>query len=142
MFNTAVNLGPKLSMTLLLAALISTNAGTAEIVQDPMQPPAFALKQFRLAKLKQQRGGATVKNTAVKKSVRKPLQLSSILIGKARKVAIINGRSLVVGDSIEDAKVVKISKDRVSLRRKGKTVNLMLNNELISVRKNSAKSDL
>lgn len=131
------------SILLFIALLISSNVSAAEAVQDPMQPPAFALKQFRLAKLKQQRGGAgAVKKTDARKPLRKPFQLSSILIGKARKVAIINGRMLVIGDKIENAKVIKITKDRVKLLRNGKTINLKLESDLISIRKNSVKSNL
>lgn len=110
-------------------------------IRDPMQPPAFALKQFKLAKIKARADGG-VKKTTVKKPSAKPLQLRSILISQTRKVAIINDRMLVVGDEIDKAKVVKILNDRVELIRKGKRIKLVLDNQLISIRKSPVKSDL
>lgn len=123
------------------AILTSGVVQSAETVRDPMQPPAFALKQFKLAKIKRQ-GAGIVKKAAVKKAPAKPLHLSSILIGKVRKVAIINDRMLVVGDKIDNAKVVRILNDRVELMRKGKRIKLVLDNQIISIRKNPVKSNL
>ena len=120
---------------------VSEIVHAADTIRDPMQPPAFALKQFRLAKTKLQ-GAAQVKKKSAQKATGKSLRLSTVLIGKGRKVAIINDRMLVVGDKIDDAKVVKILKDRVELIRKGKRIILILDNSLISVRKNPAKSNL
>ncbi|MCP4431073.1 MAG: hypothetical protein GY806_08865 [Gammaproteobacteria bacterium] len=113
----------------------------ADNIRDPMQPPAFALKQFRLAKNKRQ-GAAQAKLITVKKTPEKQLRLSTVLIGKARKVAIINDRMLVVGDKIKNAKVLRILKDSVELVRNGKRIKLVLDNRLISVRKKSVKSNL
>ena len=116
-------------------------AYSADTIRDPMQPPAFALKQFKLAKIKSRTDGR-VKKTSVKKPTANPLHLRSILIGRSRKVAIINDRLLVVGDEIDKAKVVKILNDRVELIRKGKRIKLVLDNQLISIRKSPVKSDL
>ena len=116
-------------------------AYSADTVRDPMQPPAFALKQFKLAKIKNRSDGR-VKKTTVKKPSAKPLNLHSILIGRSRKVAIINDRMLVVGDEIDKAKVVRILDDRVELIRNGKRIKLVLDNQLLSIRKSPVKSDL
>lgn len=124
------------SATILPAMVIA-----ADTIRDPMQPPAYALKQFKLAKLKS-RGAAKVNNATIKKAPGKPLRLSTILIGQARKIAIINDRMLVEGDTVDNARVVRIQKDRVELVRKGKRIKLMLDNNLISIRKNPVKSNL
>ena len=130
-------------MQVVLCGAIFTSGPvySADGVRNPMQPPAFALKQFKLAKIKNQSAGK-VKKTPVKKAIVKPLNLSSILVGRSRKVAIINDRMLVVGDKIDNAKIVKILNDRVELIRKGKRIILVLDNQLISIRKSTVKSDL
>lgn len=127
---------------LLCSAIIMSGVAlSADSVRNPMQPPAFALKQFKLAKIKSQSAGK-VKSAPVKKEAVKPLNLSSILVGRSRKIAIINDRMLVVGDTIDNAKIVKILNDRVELIRKGKRIKLVLDNQLISIRKSTVKSDL
>ena len=139
LYKTAILIIPAMLCGAILSAGVVQSAD--DTVRDPMQPPAFALKQFRLAKIKRQ-GAGSVKKAAVKKAPAKPLNLSTILIGQARKVAIINDRMLVVGDKIDDAKVVKILNDRVELIRKGKRIKLVLDNQVLSIRKNAVKSNL
>jgi hypothetical protein len=57
-------------------------------------------------------------------------QLGSILIGPQRRVAVINGRPLSVGDQIGAAKVMAIEPGQVHLRRGSRTIVL----ELLPVR--------
>jgi len=123
----------------LLLSVVSVES--AELIYDPMKPPAFALNKFRLAKLKQNGVGLTAK-PSVNKPQAKPMQLSSILIGKSRKVAIINEQTLVVGDKIGKYKLVAIFKDRVQLSGNGKRTTLKLDNEITAIKKNAVENKL
>ena len=125
----------------LILLLAVTTVANAQSINDPMKPPAFALNKFRLAKLKQNGAGLTAKSS-VKKSQAKPLQLSSILIGKSRKVAIINDQTLVVGDKIGKYKLVAIFKDRVQLSGNGKRTTLKLHNEITAIKKTAVENKL
>lgn len=49
-------------------------------------------------------------------------QLDSVLIGQSRKVAVINGVAVSVGDLIQGAKVVSINTQKVTLSRNGKSI--------------------
>lgn len=115
-------------------------AMATETIVDPMQPPAFALNKFRQAKLKKLgQLQASQGKTVVKP---RPLSLTSILIGADRRIAIINNKTMVVGDRIGSAKLVRILKDKVQLLRNGKRIELKLDNELTVIRKKSAESQL
>ena len=57
-------------------------------------------------------------------------QLGSILIAPQRRVAVINGRPLSVGDQVGGAKVMAIESGQVHLRRGSRTIVL----ELLPVR--------
>lgn len=117
-------------------------AESAELINNPMKPPAFALNKFRLAKLKQN-GGTQAPKAITTKSATKALNLSSVLIGQQRKVAIINDQTLVVGERIGKYKLVAIFKDRVQLvSGSGKRTELKLDNEITAIRKNAVESKL
>lgn len=51
-------------------------------------------------------------------------QLDSVLVSETRKVAIVNGQSVVEGDRIGDAKVISISKQKVRLNKGGNVIEL------------------
>ena len=53
-------------------------------------------------------------------------QLGSILIAPQRRVAVINGRALIVGDQVNGAKVVAIEPGLVRLRRGSRVIMLDL----------------
>jgi len=108
-------------------------------LRDPMQPPAYALQKFRQAKLSS--APAVTKSTAVKPQ-QKPLQLTSILISRNRKIAIIDDQMLAVGDRIRGAKLVGLTRESARLVRKGKVINLSLNNDSTAIKKSAVKSDL
>ncbi|MBT8437987.1 MAG: hypothetical protein KJP11_11480 [Gammaproteobacteria bacterium] len=111
----------------------------AQELRDPMQPPPFALQKFRQAKW------AGKPESTTKKAVKPqqtPLQLTSILYARDRKVAIINDQMLVVGDRIRGAELVKLTRATARLVRKGKVINLSLDNNLTAVRKEAVESDL
>ena len=111
----------------------------AEELRDPMQPPALALQKFRLAKL-----GAkpALTKSSVSKPNPKPLQLTSILFSQNRKIAIIDDQMLAVGDRIRGAKLVRLTRVSARLVRKGKVINLSLDNNLAAIRKRAVESDL
>jgi hypothetical protein len=110
-------------------------------VRDPMQPPAYALQKFRQAKWKNaNKGVKTV--SRVKKTAAKPMQLTSILYSPERKIAIIDDHTLRVGDTIRNAKLIKINKYSVRLMKKGKFIDLILNDELTAIGKITIKRKL
>ena len=111
----------------------------AQELRDPMQPPPYALKKFQQAKWAKK--GKVTKPNVVKPS-HKPFQLSSILISNKRKIAIIDDQMLSIGDKIRDAKLVKLTRDTARLLRKGKVINLSLNNDFTAIRKKAVESDL
>ncbi len=111
----------------------------AEELRDPMQPPPFALQKFRQAKWA---GKPTTTKTKIAKSGQKPLQLTSILYSRERKIAIINDQMLAIGDRIRGAELVKLTRATARLVHKGKVINLSLDNELTGIRKKAVESDL
>ena len=113
-------------------------AKAAEL-RDPMQPPPYALQKFRQAKWA---GKSPATSTKAVKPQQKPLQLTSILYARDRKVAIINDQMLVVGDRIRGAELIKLTRATARLVRKGKVINLSLDNNLTAVRKEAVESDL
>ncbi|MFV2031314.1 MAG: hypothetical protein ACC663_02355 [Gammaproteobacteria bacterium] len=120
----------------VILTLFTLQVGMAQgaEIRDPMEPPAFALQKFRQAKWKNANRG--VKKTIVaKKPAAKAMQLTSILYSPERKIAIIDDQTLRVGDAIRNAKLIKINKDSVRLMKKGKVIVLLLNDELIAIKK-------
>ena len=117
---------------------IGTLAKAAEL-RDPMQPPPYALQKFRQAKWT---GKSTTTSTKSVKPQQNPLQLTSILYARDRKVAIINDQMLAVGDRIRGAELVKLTRATARLVRKGKVISLSLDNDLTAIKKEAAESDL
>lgn len=107
---------------LLIISLILTQSVRAEF-NDPMRPPAYALKKFSLQKIKN-------KELAINKSA-KPLKkdvwvLNSILYSSHRQHAIINNQLVKKGDMIKGAKLVRLKPDSVRLLSKGKAIDLKI----------------
>lgn len=111
----------------------------AEELRDPMQPPAFALQKIRQARLS---GKPATPAVSVSRAKQKPLQLTSILFSPNRKIAIIDDQMLAVGDRIRGARLVKLTRVRARLVRKGKVINLSLDNDFAAIRKQAVESDL
>jgi len=111
----------------------------AEELRDPMQPPAFALQKFRQAKWS---GKPAPTKSSVSKPKPKPMQLTSILISPNRKIAIIDDQMLAVGDRIRGARLIKLTRISARLVRKGKVINLSLDNDLAAIKKQAVESDL
>ena len=112
---------------------------SAQELRDPMQPPPFALQKFREARW----AGKPEKSEAkVEIPKQKPLQLTSILYAKDRKIAIINDQMLSVGDRIRGAELVKLTRATARLVRKGKVINLSLDNGLTAIKRKAVESEL
>ena len=132
-----------ISVAVLILMPVKPNISfAAKTVVDPMQPPAYALKKFRQAKLK--KGNQLRQGQSKSKNIVKPksLLLTSILIGSNRRIAIINDTALAVGDRVGSAKLVGILKDKVQLINNGKRIELRLDKESTVIRKKAAESKL
>lgn len=94
---------PMVRKWVLLAGLVTCPVlGLANQMLDPTRPPsAFAKPRTSVA-------DAPVSTQG--------LQLQSVLISPKRKVAIINGETLVVGDSIGESQIIRIMDTEVVLR--------------------------
>lgn len=92
---------------ILLMALLSISASG---LNDPTRPSSFRRQVATDGKL----------------------NLESILVGKERKVAVINGTVVSVGDSIGMAKVILIDRNKVRMLSEGRIVELVLRS--ISIR--------
>jgi hypothetical protein len=114
---------------------------SADKLIDPMKPPAYALKKLWQKKIKIKSKTKTIVK-AVTRVVVEPLRLTSILISKNRRIAIIDDQMLVVGDVIKNAKVTRIDRKSARLVRKGKVINLTLNNDSTAIIKKAVESKL
>ena len=112
---------------------------SAQELRDPMQPPPFALKKFREAKL------AANPRQPQKKAVQpkpEPLHLKTIIYSEERKIAIIDDQMLRIGDSIKGAELVSLTRNSARLKRRGKVITLSLGTDLAGFSKQAVKSDL
>lgn len=107
MFNTGIR-KRRAAGTLLLLVALGTSA-TAVALEDPMRPATYAGH------------GPAGRDSAVQ-----GLELTSILVAAERRVAVVNGRRLTVGASLDGARVVAIAPTYITLRREGRTARLRL----------------
>ncbi len=105
-----------------IALIILVNTAQAQFY-DPMQPPAYALRKLEQEKRKLNPAPSKAVGT---KTTRSPWVLSSILFSPQRQSAIINDQLVKRGDLVAGAKIIKVSKDRVRLNKKGKIIELKL----------------
>lgn len=102
--------------TVLLGALLGASGeGGAQMLADPTRPPEAVTAPHQ--------GGAAQPGAAG------PV-LQSILISPTRREAIVDGRTVRVGDRIGDARVTGIAEGRLTLRTGGATQTLSLYPEL------------
>ncbi len=80
-------------------------------VNDPMRPPFF--------------DGASSKGP---KPIVRPLRLSMVLFGRDRKVAVLNGHTVKVGDSVMGYRVLRIERDHIVVSKKGQIKEVSLGN--------------
>lgn len=94
--------------TFLLAGCLGTPVAVALAaegdIKDPMQPTWL-------------RGDSTA--TETQRAPRQRFSVDTIVVSPERRVAIINGRSVGVGEWISGARVTKIDPDRVTLELDG-----------------------
>lgn len=85
------------AMLITLASLVFTAFPVIakEVVADPTRPSSFH---------------------SVSTVAKPKYRLESVMVGKGRKIAIINGLSFVVGDRTALGKIVSISKNSVEIR--------------------------
>ena len=130
----------RICLIVLMLMVVPIVSVQAEEIRDPMRPPAFALEKYRLAKIKS--GTRSVSSVKVKKPAVRPLKLTSILYSLDRKIAIIDDRMLRVGDTIRNAKLVRINRDSARLLKKGKFFELKLSSDLSAIKKTPSESRL
>jgi MSHA biogenesis protein MshK len=98
-----------IAMTLAMA--VGSGPCLAQSLSDPMQPPAF-LAPANAARGEQAPGGGLV--------------LQSTLLSGGRRIAMIDGKPMQVGDRIGRARIVSIDPDAVTLRESNTTRVLQL----------------
>jgi hypothetical protein len=129
-------------VVLLLVSLGFFGVGaiaSAGELRDPMQPPPFALQKYREAK---SAANPRPNRPLVVKPEPRPLRLSSIIFSADRKVAIIDDQMLAIGDRIDGAELVGLTRSSARLVRKGKIIDLQLGTELTSIKKRAVESNL
>ncbi|MEW6687739.1 MAG: MSHA biogenesis protein MshK [Pseudomonadota bacterium] len=89
------------------AATLAMASARAQALTDPTRPP----QAIAPGDAPQEAGGT---------------QLQSVLISPRRRLAIINGAMVSLGDTVGEAKVVKITETEVVLRKDGETEVLKL----------------
>lgn len=95
------------ALAVLLAVIASMPLGAVEIASDPMRPDTLLSVSARAAA---------------------PFRVNAIIVSDERRIAIVNGRRVGVGDAIGDATVVSISRAEVILDVDGKRQSLRVNN--------------
>lgn len=97
------------TMVLWLLTLLAMPGQSAS--QDPTRPPVF--------------DGPAAASTAVKASAPR-WRLSSTIVARDRRSAVINDQVVVAGDNIAGARVVEIEAAKVTLSANGKQIVLSL----------------
>lgn len=97
------------SLLLLLTAL----AGGSEVaaLNDPTQPPSRS---------------SSTKSTGKMTAPAVRLELTSILVAPERRVAVINGQPLQIGERIGDYRVLDIQFDKVLVKNANRVIHLTL----------------
>ena len=91
-------------IVLAIALAAAVNAVAGEVLPDPTRPLEYARPAVAASALK----------------------LSSILIGKDRKLAVINGVALTENQWIGDKRILRIDKNCVTLAQDGRQIVLTL----------------
>ncbi len=101
----------KLSPILIagLAMLQLTGSVQAASREDPLRPPDYS------------------KSPVMPKTMNKTWYVNEILASEGRRLAIVNNRMVKAGDSVDGAKVLDISPDRVTLKYENRIIYSPLN---------------
>jgi len=97
---------PTYAVLLLLALGLPTVCLADEILRDPTRP--YSPKARELA-------------------ARPVFTLNAVIVSAERRVAIVNGRRVGVGDSVDGAMVIAIEKTQLVLEQDGKRITVALN---------------
>lgn len=102
---------------LVFLIISSTTALAQGERHDPMRPPTQA-------EIAAWFGDGSQANE------RSPFRLQSILLAPERRIAIIDGQRLRVGERLDDAEVQSIEPGRVVLERQGERIELTIDTHL------------
>ena len=102
---------------LVLLTLCSTTVLAQGERHDPMRPPTQAEIDAWFGKGSQDREQS-------------PFRLQAILLGPQRRIAIIDGQRLRVGERLDGAEVRSIEPGRVVLEREGERIELDIDTHL------------
>jgi MSHA biogenesis protein MshK len=100
------------TLAALAAGSSASEAALAQALADPMRPPAAP-------------GPSPAEGAA--DAGKAAARLQSVLISPARRVAVIDGRVVQLGERVGDARLVAISESQVVLQRPGGRETLKLN---------------
>lgn len=89
-----------IALALLLAASSATQAALAQPLADPTRPATAAPAESTPAE-----------------AATPPSRLQSVLISPSRRVAVIDGRAVKIGERVGDATLVAIAPSEVTLQR-------------------------
>jgi MSHA biogenesis protein MshK len=90
-----------IALTILLAGASANEPAPAQALADPMRPPAAT--------------SVSPQETAGGEAA--PSRLQSVLISSSRRIAVIDGRAVKIGERVGDATVVAIAPSGVTLQR-------------------------
>ena len=76
--------------------------------EDPLRPPGYS------------------KTVVLPINKNKTWYVNEILASEGRRIAIVNGKMVKVGDTVDGAKVIKIASDKVKLHYKNRIIDLPL----------------
>jgi hypothetical protein len=116
-------------LTLHIAALLMLGApdvGHAAELTDPTRPVAFHVPPT---------GGVRASSGPGK------LKLEAILLANQRRLVIVNGKVLRVGECLGDVCIESISSDHVQYLRGGRSNTLWLTEQVIQVRRAAASHE-
>ena len=105
---------------LLSLFLLNTSVAAVQLI-DPTMPADYKAKH------------AVVADIIMPNNAAAPVWiLNTTLIDTYRKIAIINGQQLVLGDKINEAELVEIAHQHVKLRYKDELITINLQRSFIS----------
>lgn len=102
---------------IIMLAITATPAAAASELRDPTRPPSTAEVAAWFGQ------GSRAQASA-------PFRLQSILLSPQRRIAIIDGKRLHLGDTIDSAEVRRIEPGRVLLERDGEQIELTIDTHL------------
>lgn len=108
----------------VLSLLTCSALVAADELRDPTQPDGYMLAP-----------GGELGLSETEKSGPAPLVLHSIIMGRGRRLAVINDSVLSVGDTVEQSVVREIADNAVKVEQAGRISVLVMDQEQIRFRK-------